>query len=77
MPKGHDHEKWKTEKAERKKAWTEKRGKIDKEPTKSTTEATGKLNLAKHLTEALTTQVGLSDGDTQKLVQDILEKSKA
>lgn len=77
MPKGHDHEKWKTEKAERKKAWTEKRGKTDKEPTKTTTEATGKLNLAKHLTEALTTQVGLSDGDTQKLVQDILEKSKA
>ena len=37
MPKGHDHEKWKTEKAERKKAWTEKRGKTDKEPTKSTT----------------------------------------
>ena len=79
MPKGHDHDKWKAEKADKKKAFAEKRReKREKSGTPTTSlnsEATGKLNLAKHLTEALTTQVGLSDGDTAKLVQDILEKS--
>lgn len=83
MPKGHNHEQWKKDKEKKKEEAkakkAERRGQRDRSTTPQTTPstATGKLALAKHLTEALTTKIGVSDADAEKLVEDILKSSKA
>ena len=83
MPNPHDHDKWveerKQKKLEKKEKFKERRDKKDKstkDNDKSSNNPTGKLNLAKHLTEALTTKVGVSDADAAKLADEILKSSK-
>ena len=87
MPEGHIHAEWKKSREEKKnKKRKAKDGKKDKkgkdgEKQKKTDENTnsgeGKLELAKSLTTALTTKVGVSDADAKRLAEEILGSGKA
>ena len=81
MPKGHDHEKWAVNKKERDAKFAEKRGQKDKvcNDNSCKTDSGGnakKLALSKHLTSALTTQIGISDADAAKFAEEILKSAK-
>jgi hypothetical protein len=69
MPEGHVHSEWKKQR--------EQKNAGAPAPSTSSLTATGKLTLAKHLIEALTTQVGVSEADAKKLANDILKQPKA
>lgn len=81
MPEGHVHSEWKKEREQKNADKKARRSKRQKDgataPSTSSSTATGKLTLAKHLVEALTTQVGVSEADAKKLADDILKQSKA
>ena len=83
MPKGHDHAKWAENKKERDARIAAKRGQRDKAAGKGSNTSTNsssngnakKLALSKHLTAALTTQIGISDADAAKFAEEVMKSA--
>jgi hypothetical protein len=78
MPHPHVHEEWLAESKEKSKAQRgqkEKSSKANATTTNASTEnpntQVNKLKLAKHLTQALTTRVGISDADAKELAESL------
>jgi division protein CdvB (Snf7/Vps24/ESCRT-III family) len=78
MPHPHVHEEWLAESKEKSKArrgQKEKSSKANATTTNASTEnpntQVNKLKLAKHLTQALTTRVGISDADAKELAESL------
>ena len=85
MPKGHDHEKWAENKKERDAKFAERRGQKNKAGQGTNGSGSGnsnangnakKLALSKHLTAALTTQIGISDAEATKFAEEVLKSAK-
>jgi hypothetical protein len=68
MPKGHNHAKWAENKKEKDAKFAERRNKGSNANSNAK-----KLALSKHLTAALTTQIGISDVDAAKFAEEILK----
>ncbi len=77
MPDGHDYAKWKKEKETKVAEWKEqRRQKKDKQPNPSgTTSQPDKLTLSSKLSTALTTKLGVSAADANKLIEEALKES--
>ncbi len=76
MPNRHNHEKWKKEKEAKVAEWKEQhREKKDKgtKPSNTTSQA-NKLTLSSKLSTALTTKLGVSASDANKLIEDALKE---
>ena len=82
MPKGHDHAKWDENKKEKDAKFAESRAQKDKAGNdnagnkgSNANSNAKKLALSKHLTAALTTQIGISDTDASKFAEEILKSA--
>ncbi len=77
MPDGHNHAEWKKQKDVKLAEWKEQRsGKKDKaDKPSSTTSQAKKLTLSSKLSTALTTKLGVSSADANKLIEEALKES--
>ncbi len=80
IPERHDHDKWQKKKDEHLAKWKSRHGKVDKDTKGNEEKSTNpsqpnKLSLSKSLTVALTTKLGVSDGDTAKIIEDAMKEA--
>ena len=83
MPKGHDHARWAENKKERDARIGVKHGQKERTGGKGGSSTSNfnpngnakKLALSRHLTAALTTQIGISDADAAKFTEEVMKSA--